>query len=88
MSWGATVEAGDCGCGLLVDLLPVKLLKTLTRPFVLLGSGVWVTSPDDGDIDTRGGGLETVWSSDKFTGVLAKSPRIWSAMAMPAMEHH
>lgn len=81
VSWGARAEAGDCACGLLVDLFPVKLLNTFTNPFVLLVSWAWATSPEVGDIDTRGGGEERGSRSDKFTNALAKSPWIWSAMA-------
>ncbi len=43
----------DSGFGLLVNLVPVKLLKTLARLLVFLDSGLWATSPEDGDIASR-----------------------------------
>ena len=45
-------DVGELGFGFFVDLLPVKLLKTLAKPPVDFGSGVWATSPAAGDIET------------------------------------
>jgi hypothetical protein len=47
------MAVGGCELGLRVCFPPVKLLNTLTSPFVLLfGSGVWA-SPEDGGIEAR-----------------------------------
>jgi len=46
------MAAGGCECGLRACFPPVKLLNTLTSPFVLFGSGVWA-SPEDGGIEAR-----------------------------------
>lgn len=49
-------EVGELGFGFFVDRFPVKLLKTLAKPLVDFGSGVWATSPTAGDIETCGYG--------------------------------
>ena len=81
------MEAGDCAIGFLDDLLPVKLLKTLANPLVLFDSGVWATSPEDGDIESRvsESGLTSI-SSTPNMDLLARHA-FKNRVAMIADEH-